>query len=79
MTTWILKAHPPSAAGWYYTRSHENGHTSSRYFDDSDGSWWNATARGGFTPNHSFDQWLHVPMIHGPKSAPGRLPDYNII
>lgn len=61
---WMGKNSKPEKAGWYYVR-HLDGSLSSRYFDDSQGgSWWNATAWDGFTPNDSFVEWLLVHEVH---------------
>jgi len=57
---WMSKNSKPSCSMWFYTRN-EDGSIASRYYDDSDDSWWTSNARDGWTPNNSFVEWLLVP------------------
>jgi len=57
------KQHRPTKSGWYYVTNFDHS-ISSRYYDDSDGVWYHATASDGFTPNDSFIEWLWVEEVH---------------
>lgn len=61
---WMSKNAKPEMSGWFYVHNLD-GSLSSRYYDDSGkGSWWNSTARDGWTQNNSFIDWLLIPEIH---------------
>jgi hypothetical protein len=60
LPVWRPKNAKPAKHGWHYVR-YVNGKTGMRYYD---GTWWNSTARDGWTPNDSFSEWMHVPRIH---------------
>ena len=60
---WMPKNAKPEMAGWYYTHNLD-GSVASRYYDDSNNTWWDSTARDGWTQNDSFIDWLLVAGIH---------------
>ncbi len=55
---WHSKAINPPKSAWFYVRQFD-GSFSSRYFDDSDYSWW-LPDRNGWSPNNNFEEWFLI-------------------
>lgn len=67
---WIARDEHPETPGWYYVKRLD-GTIGNRFFDDANGGiWLHCNAVNGFTQNHHFADWLHIPMIHTPYPKP---------
>lgn len=71
---WIARDEHPETPGWYYVKRLD-GTIGNRFFDDANGGiWLHCNAVNGFTQNHHFADWLHIPMIHTPYPKPADSP-----